>query len=264
MAHNEVADSIVVGIDGSKAAVTTAQWAVDEAISRNAALRLVYVIDVANGGSSRGGDVSLELQYGETELRAAEAAVQGLGKPVKVDTAIRRGDVDEILLEESRSAAMICLGSVGVGAVASRLFGSTAVALATGAHCPVAVIRTGGEPPHGEWIVVVVDGRADSDEIIRYALEEARLRKAPLLALGAMEYDELGQRLEDWLPRYPDVEVTPCTSRGGPAEYLARHDESVQLLVTGAVDAQQLTRLLGPHAHPVLGHPRCSVLTVRR
>jgi Universal stress protein family len=35
--------SVVVGIDGSRAAVDAASWAADEAVSRDIPLRLVYV-----------------------------------------------------------------------------------------------------------------------------------------------------------------------------------------------------------------------------
>ncbi len=38
------AKSVVVGIDGSQAAVNVAKWAVDEAIDRQLPLRLVHVI----------------------------------------------------------------------------------------------------------------------------------------------------------------------------------------------------------------------------
>jgi nucleotide-binding universal stress UspA family protein len=37
--------SVVVGIDGSRAAGNAALWAVDEAVSRDIPLRLVYAID---------------------------------------------------------------------------------------------------------------------------------------------------------------------------------------------------------------------------
>jgi nucleotide-binding universal stress UspA family protein len=36
--------SVVVGIDGSQAAIRAAEWAVDEAVSREVPLRLVEVI----------------------------------------------------------------------------------------------------------------------------------------------------------------------------------------------------------------------------
>ncbi len=37
--------TVVVGVDGSKAAINAAQWAVDEAVHRDIPLRLVHVID---------------------------------------------------------------------------------------------------------------------------------------------------------------------------------------------------------------------------
>ncbi|PRC50563.1 universal stress protein, partial [Mycobacterium sp. ITM-2017-0098] len=39
------APCVVVGIDGSPAAVDAALWAVDQAIDRDVPLRLVYVVD---------------------------------------------------------------------------------------------------------------------------------------------------------------------------------------------------------------------------
>ena len=36
--------SVVVGIDGSQAAIQAAEWAVDEAVSREVPLRLIHVI----------------------------------------------------------------------------------------------------------------------------------------------------------------------------------------------------------------------------
>ena len=54
--------SIVVGIDGSKAAIRAALWAIDEATSRDAALRLLY--------ATERGDTQ------EREPAAAEAAIR--------------------------------------------------------------------------------------------------------------------------------------------------------------------------------------------
>jgi nucleotide-binding universal stress UspA family protein len=264
VAQHRTADAIVVGIDGSQAAITAATWAVDEAVSRDVPLHLVHVIGTGDD------DYDPETEYAEESLRAAAAAVHARGTQVKVDTAILRGDVDATLIGESRDAAMICAGTTGIGRVASKVFGSTAIALATGAHCPVAVIRHHSVARDGGGIVVVVDDRAGNDEVIQQAMEEARLRKAPLLALGvwrwelgSMSYDELDQRMESWRQRYPDVQVRSCEAPGGQAEYIDTRTDLVQLLVTGNVDAELLVRLVGPHAHPILDHPQCSVLVVR-
>ena len=45
MNKDESATSVVVGIDGSRSALDAALWGVDEAVSRDVPLRLVYAID---------------------------------------------------------------------------------------------------------------------------------------------------------------------------------------------------------------------------
>ena len=147
MTPTDCANSIVAGIDGSTAAINAANWARRSDQQRDP-LRLVQV--VRTKASTPGEDDHLGTQYAETALHAAHAAIQVSGKPVKVDTAIRRGEVDVTLIGESRGAAMICVGSVGIGHTASLLLGSTAVALAKHARCPVAIIRTDGQPSPGK------------------------------------------------------------------------------------------------------------------
>ena len=135
---------IVVGIDGSQAAIQAAEWAVDEAVSREVPLRLVEVIaeQVEPAPFASVGNVRMEVEYAETALRIAAAAVAAAGKPVKVETAILQGDPAAALIAESRNAEMVCVGSVGIGRFARALLGSTVAELAEAATCPVAIIRT--------------------------------------------------------------------------------------------------------------------------
>src|SRR5450755_2587353 len=104
MNHTQSAPSVVVGIDGSDAAIHAAQWAIDEALSRDIPLRLLHVIEAASE------DIGLEGEYAETALRAANTAVEATGKPVSVDTAVIRGPIDAALVDESRAAEMLCVG----------------------------------------------------------------------------------------------------------------------------------------------------------
>ena len=85
---------VVVGIDGSQAAIQAAERAVDEAVSREAELRLIHVIheQVEPATIVSVDNERMELEYGETALSMASAAVATTGKPVKVETAILRGD----------------------------------------------------------------------------------------------------------------------------------------------------------------------------
>ena len=263
------AHPVVVGIDGSSAATDAALWAIDEAISRAVSLRLVYVVPVHKRSKSLAVDDHMAMQYAQSALRSTCAAIQSDGMSAGVETAVHRGDINIILSEESRRAAVICVGSVGIGRAASLFLGSTAAALAKHAHCPVAIIRADGGTSQRQRIVAVADRHHDSNEVLHLALDEARLRKVSLLALGVRRWDvgamsapELDRRLANWLPRYPDVPVDACITDSA-TEYLVVRNESVRLLVTGSADANKLTRLVGPHGHALATYPNCSVLLRR-
>jgi nucleotide-binding universal stress UspA family protein len=79
---------VVVGIDGSQAAIGAAEWAIDEAVSRETALRLVAVIpqQAEPAPLDAVGNIRMECEYAETALRIASAAVATSAHPVKVET----------------------------------------------------------------------------------------------------------------------------------------------------------------------------------
>lgn len=258
---------VIVGIDGSQAAVSAALWAVDEAISRGVPLRLVSVIKPTHPSAD---DYAHDLARAEVWLRGARQAVQAAGKPVNVETDIPRGPAAPVLVEASRDAEMLCVGSVGIGRYARSILGSTATELAEKAHCPVAVLRTDQDRPDINWIVVRMTDAPDNDTVVKYASWEAKLRRAPMLVLGGRPED-LGEatdgafeeRVREWRQRHPEVRVYPITTQAGIASFLSSHDERVQLAVISGAEAGELVRLIGPAGHPLFRHPDCSVLIVR-
>jgi nucleotide-binding universal stress UspA family protein len=262
---------VVVGIDGSDAALNAAKWAIDEAISRDVPLRLVHVTHIEGDPVAPGDAFRLEFQYGETALRTATAVVEATGKPVKIETDILWGSPDTALINDSRNAALVCVGSIGIGAMASKIWGSTATSLAENAYCPVAIIQSPHSTPTvcPEWIVVAVKGHAEDESVIEHAMQDARLRNAPVLAVGVRDvfreigYDELDRLVEQWAKRYPDVHVHPVATRGSVTQFLAERDELVQLTVVGGDDAPNVVQIIGPHSRPLVGHGDCSVLVVR-
>jgi len=270
---NQSPERIVVGIDGSDAAINAAKWAVAEAVSRNIPLRLIHTVPERHEDPAAA-DESLDIEYAQTSLRAAHAALQAKDEPVEVESEVAHGSPESALIDASRHAAMICLGSVGIGRVARKVLGSTADAVAHKAHCPVAVIRSGregAEQPNTGWIAVVVDGTPGNDLVLEHGFREARLRAAPILAmgvwrwgLGEIPYRQLNHRLGPWVARYPEVHVQPTAARRGAAEFLAHTEESVQLAVVGSKDAGKVARMVGPITQHVSGHTGCSVLVVRQ
>lgn len=264
--------AVVVGIDGSQAAIHAAQWAIDEAIARDVPLRLICVARPEPTESLASEADPLDVEYAETVLRGADAAIQATGKAVKVETAIVRGDATAVLLAESRTADLVCVGSVGIRVMARRFVGSKATALAEGAHGPVAIIRDHGEhqTTGRGWIAVAVRASTDDEDIVVAAMEEARLRHVPLVAVGLWQedfgftpYDELDRLMETWRQRYPDVRVYPVTTRASLARFLNDDDEPIELVVVGADEVAHVAQIVGPHRHPILARREYSVLIVR-
>ncbi len=262
---------VVVAVDGSNAAIGAAEWAAKEAVHQGVALRLVHVIhhrDASMGSAAADGP---ERQYSENALHAASSAVKATGLPVQVDTAVLHGDVDSALIAESESATLICIGSAGIGRVAAAMLGSTATTLAERARCPVAIIRRSHDRPLPDagFIAVVLDGNPGDEIAMQWAMEEARVRRAPVLALGVrsrphldIDNERVYRRLDHWLHRYPEVKVEVATTRLSAPRYLQGFIGAVQLVVIGG-GADRVLQLVGPHTVPILAHADCSVLVAR-
>lgn len=261
------AESVVVGIDGSKAAIRAALWAIDEAVSRDVPLRLLYAIEEGRGRDSI--DIAGERAAAQTALRHAVAAIDATARPVKIETEITRGSPIRSLLRESAAAAMVCVGAVGLRHFERGRVGSTAAALAVSARCPVAIIRGRDScrrrPAHG--IIVELDGSGDCGVLLRVAAEQARLRNAEIQAIvcgpNAIRGD-VDRRLAPWRRRYPDLGVKSVVVHRSVLDYLADNGQPVPLVVVGAHDRLRLAELVGPNGSAVLQEVAGSLLIVNR
>jgi nucleotide-binding universal stress UspA family protein len=231
--------AVVVGVDGSKAALSAAVWAVDEAVARDIPLRLVHVVDPLDGVGAGGRDGPQAAAC--AALHDAREAAENTGELVKVETEILWGKPLTKLMEESRYAAMVCIGSIGLHH-ACRGTGSVAADLATSALCPVAVISrpaAGSVTPAISGIAVGVDNGV----VLRHAFEQARLRAVPLRFISGNCFTpaQLDRKIERWTRLYPDVRVEPTTGVGPD-----------QLLVIDSHESRE-----------VCGSPANSVLAIR-
>lgn len=268
------AQPVVVGVDGSAAAVSAALWAVDEAVAREAPLRLVHATGAPYPSSASYAANDIAVEYGEAALRGVSSAVAATGKAVKVETEIVWGAADEMLQAESQNAAMVCVASVGIGWIAEKVLGSTAAALAQNAECPVVIVRypprTEVPPSLSRWIVVGIDDRPGNEEIVTRAFDEARLREAAVLAvatwsslLSGVSYSDLDARCRTWSQRHPGVDVRPAATGGGLPEFLVEiRDRDIELVVLCAADAGQVGQIIGPHHRPLVPYGECSVMVV--
>jgi nucleotide-binding universal stress UspA family protein len=268
MNDSRIRPAVIVGMDGSQAAVHAAQWAADEARDRGVPLLMLAVIKATHPSAE---DYQRDVEHAELSLRAARGVVEEMGRPVKVETEVLRGQPAAILISESDDAEMVCVGSVGIGRYARALLGSTATEVAENAHCPVTVIRSQPDQPRQDinWIVVAVDDAPDRDIVVDQAMREAQLRKLPVLAIGAtreaakVAARELENRLQPWRRWYPDVHIYPVTTGASVTRFVNNNVDLVPLAVIGGADADQLAQIVGPHDHPVFRHAESSVLVVR-
>jgi nucleotide-binding universal stress UspA family protein len=269
--------SVVVGIDGSRAATRAALWAVDEAVSRDVPVRLLCAIERAEQD-----DMAAKLVAAQSALRHATTAIEATGRLVKIETEISQGPSIRSLLRASASASMVCVGAVGLRHFRPERVGSTAAALAVSARCPVAVIRGDDNRLRrsADEIIVESDGSPDNGALLAAAVKEALLRDATLQAIvcrGSAPGEQapkgeglrraladLDRRLACWKRRYPRLRVESVAAHGTLADYLAYHRRSVGLVIVGTHDRQRLGELVGPVGSAALQGAGCSLLIVNR
>ena len=206
-------------------------------------------------------------------------------KPVKIEVEITQGRPTSTLVQASRSAVMVCVGAVGLNHFQPGRVGSTAAALASSAHCPVAIIRGQDRAAgrHADGIIVETDQGPHDGVVLEAAMEEARLRKAQLTVITCWQSQftdihdagavaegnrrvgaQLDRRLARWTRRYPDLEVKSVAVHGSTLNYLAKNADSAQLVVVGAHDCHHVDELVGPTGNAALRDTDSSLLIVNR
>ena len=88
----------------------------------------------------------LERRAKEIQASALEAAVQE-GPGVRLSTCVCEGVPALELIEASRGADMLVIGSRGAGGFRGLLLGSICLQCAHHAHCAVVIVREGCETP---------------------------------------------------------------------------------------------------------------------
>ena len=141
---------IVVGVDESEGAKAALMFAHEEARLRGATLRAVHAWQY--GYIGYGGFEGAAPIAGEdiSELRDADAAAldaivsEALPSPgdVKVEQRVVEGPAGAVLIDESRGADLLVVGSRGHGGFAQLLVGSVSQQCAQHAACPVVIVRS--------------------------------------------------------------------------------------------------------------------------
>lgn len=136
---------ITVGIDGSDHSVYALDWAMREAAAHHMPIT-VLAVDSVPASPWTGRPVGEEPGRLDEARRAAEEmtakAVSQLGEahPASVSVRATTGFPVQELIEASRDADLVVVGSRGAGGFARLLLGSVSSQVVHHAHCPVVVV----------------------------------------------------------------------------------------------------------------------------
>ena len=274
--------SVVVGIDGSSAAIRAARWAAREVAGTADPVVLLYCSDL-NPGADRSTRSDM-IAAAEKAIHEARVAIEGSGQPVKVETRRVEDHSLSALVEASRSTRLLCIGNAESGTPYSDGFGSTAAQLAQSTACPLAVVRGEhhAEMPDHRSIVTLVDGSADDDPALEWGFDEANRRNAGLVLMTAyrtpfdlqqqgndlVDHDRRMQAVLDCYaaarsPRYPHVTLKTLTAFTTFLGYLSEHAATTQLAVISARKTAELFQIFGAGGAVALKHSDFSLLIVR-
>jgi len=137
---------IIVGIDGSHDAHRALEWAMQEAAVHHSPLTVVTVHEVPSGWTGNpmilpDDEPALNKVRKAVEEAVAKAAAQlSESPPASVTVRAVNGFAAQELIEASRDAGLLVVGSRGGGGFARLLLGSISDQVVHHAHCPVVVV----------------------------------------------------------------------------------------------------------------------------
>jgi len=271
---------ILVGVDGSAASDGAVAWACREATMRRLPITLIHAVPPVVVGWPVGrlyaDTPEWQNESGQHVIDQARktlsASLSG-SDSLEMHTEIAYSCVMPTLVDASKDAAMIVVGSQGLGALGRLLLGSVTTALTQHAHCPVAVIHSDGSVARDSNAPVLlgIDGSPASESATSLAFDEASRRGVGLLALHAwsdvgvfpilgMDWRDserkgqeiLAERLAGWQEQYPNVHIERLILCDKPSRWLVQESKRAQLVVVGSHGR-------GGFAGMLLGSVSCAV-----
>lgn len=173
-AETPEAERIIVGVDGSSAAHEALAWAYRQAARTGDVLHLITTYEVESASNPYAGSyayapdnkiaahlLEAESRWREDRHRVAQERAENMlndlvrdvrsaaEQPevkVRVTTeAVAGGRPAEVLVQASRRAELLVVGSRGLGGFRGLLLGSVSQQCVAHAHCPVVVVRSSAE-----------------------------------------------------------------------------------------------------------------------
>jgi nucleotide-binding universal stress UspA family protein len=139
---------IIAGVDGSESSRAALQWAYDEATHHGASLTVVMTWHPPALPQSPPYGALTDKDYESQPRLEALGVLDGLvaqleqrTPEVDLRTSVEEGSPAAVLIERSKEADLMVVGSRGHGGFAGMLLGSVSQHLVAHADCPVVVVR---------------------------------------------------------------------------------------------------------------------------
>lgn len=296
------APHVVAGVDGSPSSYDALEVAADEARMRRCGLTVVHAYTTPAvppvtavptlpgwAGEQSLGPVQERIrQIAEHQTAEAVARARRLLPDQAVTGSAEEGNALDVLVNHSRGAALLVVGSRGLGGFQRALLGSVSTRLAGHSACPVMIVR--GGPGRAGPVVLGADGSAAGEAAVDFAFAEAARREVPLTAihcwrpadtrvpqrdalkpypnnpevLAENEERLLAEVLAGRVERHPSVRVERRVVHGRARPTLIEASRDAGLLVLGARGHGGFAGLrLGSVSHAVQAHAHCPVAVVR-
>ncbi|MFD7609899.1 universal stress protein [Streptomyces sp. NPDC059828] len=292
--------TIVVGLDGSTESRAAAEWAAREAELRDLPVKLVQVWQPVPMAQAPLLGAETGQHWTKRVLREVAEELRLRHPGVEVSTEQRNGIPAGVLLDAALDAELLVLGSRALSGIGGFLMGSVGQSVTAHTEVPVVLVRAGGQAAeHLEDavgtasgatgfrpVVLGLDTGSSNVQVISFAFEEARRRKATLAVVHSWDlppsyaygmaggYDPradisraqagaLTEVLLPWREKYPDVRVGEMSRMGSPASHLVDASRDASLVVVGrCVRRAPFGIHIGSVAHAVLHHAAVPVAVV--
>ncbi len=286
---------LTVGYDGSTPSRRAVAWAAMEADRRRAKLQIVACYSITPlaypwvGSAAFPADIDLLEKAARDGLHEVAAEVTLSFPTLSVEQRAVFGWARDELVEAARDSDLLVVGTTGVGAAESVLFGSVAHAVARASCCPVALVPDGPDRPPFNRIMVGVDGSKASQLAADWATDEADrlsvecVECVECVVVHAWSYPyatELSSETGHDLTHVDaelclEAAVERCRERGrcpvrgelvelSATKALVEASAQADLVVVGSRGRGELRSLLfGSVAHTVAQHAACPVVVIR-
>ncbi|WP_454792144.1 universal stress protein [Mycolicibacterium lutetiense] len=285
---------VVVGINGSDGALNAARWAGTVAARLGAPLRIVHALPsigrnlTQTAAALTAAMMSYQRDMAEAFLKAADEAVRADHPELSVSTVSFNEPADQVLIEASREARLVVLGGKTVTPAAALLIGSTALAVATRAACPVVAFRGDRVAPGDGPVFVGVDDSPAAQAALSTAFEFAERFGLALTAVRSLslaapaetgvtipllidwdgvesaELAALTETVDVHNKRHPDVAAKCFVEPDSPGKALLKHVEDSGLVVVGSRGRNALAGVfLGSTSLNLLHHSPVPVMICR-